>query len=582
MLGAENHHRDPGNPAHLRHGDHAGRGQGRFLQEARRRSDGARLRDRLLRHARGRRRRDRARARTFPAGRQPGREHRSSAGGHLGHGAPGLAARVDRPRRLLLEHQGTGRGRGRGGRRTVDRAQEHAHRRLQDEDRRRAAGCARLSDGGGDDRRSAEVRRAPYRRRSDDRGSERQDDQDHHHAEAVAPERPLPAAGHAQGQAGEGPGRVRAHGSRTDRRGALHAQSRKRRPRGAGRGADRALPRVREEVPRGVPADRVLAPRDGRPRAGAARSGGQGSEGGRQHQERQEPGAVRQLHRYVRLARRVQAGRQGLKAGAAGRRSAAFTGVAMQERSSRARRVTVVASLALGALVWEVAGRLTSEAFWAPRSATLKSLAELAERGTLLHQAADSFSLYVAGLALSVLVGAPLGLLLARVAWLRVALEDYIMVLYATPMVALIPFILSIMGFGFAPKVLVVFLFAVFPVLYNTIEGARSIRPELVEVAYSFRTSEWQLWRDVMIPYTLPYAMTGIRQAIARGLVGMVAAEFFLSPSGLGQMIMMGSMNFDTSGMLAAIFVIVVIGVALMDLGRYLERHFAAWRGYNP
>jgi ABC-type nitrate/sulfonate/bicarbonate transport system permease component len=179
-------------------------------------------------------------------------------------------------------------------------------------------------------------------------------------------------------------------------------------------------------------------------------------------------------------------------------------------------------------------------------------------------------------------VAVPLGLLLARVRVLRVATESYIMMLYATPMAALAPFILSMMGFGFTPKVVVVFLFAVFPVLYNTIEGARSIRPELVEVAHSFRTSEWQLWRDVMIPYTLPYTMTGIRQAIARGLVGMVAAEFFLSPSGLGQMIMMGSMNFDTAGMLAAILVIVFLGVGLMDLGRYLETRFATWRGYNP
>jgi ABC-type nitrate/sulfonate/bicarbonate transport system permease component len=250
--------------------------------------------------------------------------------------------------------------------------------------------------------------------------------------------------------------------------------------------------------------------------------------------------------------------------------------------SRTARYATTVASLALGAIVWELTGRLTSEAFWAPLSSTLRSLAALGASGTLLHQAVESFRVYIAGLALSVLAGAPLGLLLARVSWLRVALEDYIMVLYATPMVALIPFILSIMGFGFAPKVLVVFLFAVFPVLYNTIEGARSIRPELVEVAYSFRTSEWQLWRDVLIPYTLPYTMTGVRQAIARGLVGMVAAEFFLSPSGLGEMIMMGSMNFDTSGMLAAILVIVLLGVALMDLGRYLEKRFAAWRGYNP
>jgi NitT/TauT family transport system permease protein len=250
--------------------------------------------------------------------------------------------------------------------------------------------------------------------------------------------------------------------------------------------------------------------------------------------------------------------------------------------SRTARCATTVLSLALGAIVWEITGRLTSEAFWAPLSSTLKSLVALGASGALLHQAAESFRVYIAGLALSVLAGAPLGVLLARVSWLRIALEDYIMVLYATPMVALIPFILSIMGFGFAPKTLIVFLFAVFPVLYNTIEGARSIRPELVEVAHSFRTSEWQLWRDVLIPYTLPYTMTGIRQAIARGLVGMVAAEFFLSPSGLGQMIMMGSMNFDTAAMLAAILVIVLLGVVLMDLGRYLERRFAPWRGYNP
>lgn len=251
-------------------------------------------------------------------------------------------------------------------------------------------------------------------------------------------------------------------------------------------------------------------------------------------------------------------------------------------RGNWVRYATILASLALGAAAWEVAGHLTSDAFWAPLSATLKSLEDVLRNGVLLRQAASSLELYLTGLALAVVVGAPFGLLLARVGWLRVALEDYITMLYATPMVALIPFILSMMGFGFAPKALVVFLFAVFPVLYNTIEGARSIRPELVEVAHSFRSGEWALWRDVMIPYTLPFAMTGIRQAIARGLVGMVAAEFFLSPSGLGQMIMMGSQNFDTAGMLAAILIMVLVGVGLMDFGVYLEKRYAAWRGYNP
>jgi ABC-type nitrate/sulfonate/bicarbonate transport system permease component len=144
--------------------------------------------------------------------------------------------------------------------------------------------------------------------------------------------------------------------------------------------------------------------------------------------------------------------------------------------------------------------------------------------------------------------------------------------------VALIPFILSLMGFGFASKVLVVFLFAVFPVLYNTVEGARSLKPELIEVARSFRSSEWALWREVMVPYTLPFTMTGVRQAIGRALVGMIAAEFFLSSTGLGQLIMSASQNFDTAGVLAAILVIMVLGLVLMRIGRVVELHFARWR----
>ncbi|MBV9556979.1 MAG: ABC transporter permease [Pseudolabrys sp.] len=242
------------------------------------------------------------------------------------------------------------------------------------------------------------------------------------------------------------------------------------------------------------------------------------------------------------------------------------------------RRAPVVISLLAGIALWEVAGRVSSPAFLVPFSVTVERLWSMAVSGNLLAQFLDSARLFTTGFVLSLLVGAPLGLLLARVRVLRVGVEPYIMVLYATPMVALIPFILSLMGFGFAPKVLVVFLFAVFPVLYNTVEGARSIKPELIEVAQSYRSSEWALWREVMLPYTLPYIMTGVRQAIGRALVGMVAAEFFLSATGLGQIIMAASQNFDTAGVFASILLIGLIGVALMRLGMVIERHFARWR----
>jgi NitT/TauT family transport system permease protein len=242
------------------------------------------------------------------------------------------------------------------------------------------------------------------------------------------------------------------------------------------------------------------------------------------------------------------------------------------------RAATFLASLIGGLALWEIAERYTSAAFLVPFSETVERLYQLVVAGDLWAQFLDSATVFAAGFALALLVGMPAGLLFARVRALRIGIEPYIMILYATPMVALIPFILSLMGFGFAPKVLVVFLFAVFPILYNTVEGARSIKPELIEVARAFRSSEWALWREVMLPYTLPYTMTGVRQAIGRGIVGVVAAEFFLSATGLGQVIMLASQNFDTAAVFAMILVIGLLGVGLTRIGQSIENHFARWR----
>jgi ABC-type nitrate/sulfonate/bicarbonate transport system permease component len=235
-------------------------------------------------------------------------------------------------------------------------------------------------------------------------------------------------------------------------------------------------------------------------------------------------------------------------------------------------------SIFAGIALWEIAGRSTSAAFMVPFSETVVRLWQLVKGGEFLPQLLDSGKLFLSGFILALVIGMPVGMLLARIRILRIGVEPYIMTLYATPMVALIPFILSMMGFGFAPKLLVVFLFSVFPILYNTVEGARSIKPELIEVAKSFRSSEWALWREVMLPYTLPYTMTGVRQAIGRALVGMIAAEFFLSATGLGQLIMSASQNFDTGGVFASILIIGLLGIGLTRLGLVVEQHFARWR----
>ncbi len=251
------------------------------------------------------------------------------------------------------------------------------------------------------------------------------------------------------------------------------------------------------------------------------------------------------------------------------------------------RWTTFAVSILLGAVIWELAGRNANPVFMAPlfgdaqtpgaARRLLDFVVDSQFRGALL----SSLKLFATGFGLALIIGAPLGIVLARLVLLRVALESYLLILYATPMVALIPFILSILGFGFWPKVVVVFLFALFPILYNTLEGARSVKPELLEVAGSFRAGEWSIWRDILIPYTLPFVLTGIRQATGRALVGMIAAEFFLSTSGLGEVIMIASRTPDMASMLAAIVLITVLGVILMRGAQVLEHKYSAWRGVD-
>lgn len=245
-----------------------------------------------------------------------------------------------------------------------------------------------------------------------------------------------------------------------------------------------------------------------------------------------------------------------------------------------AERWTMYAiSLTIGAVLWQLAAYNTSPTFLSPFTTTIAQLWAYTVDGTLITALASSLTLLFVGMFFAVVVGVLFGLLLARVRLLRVALENYITILYATPMVALIPFILSTMGFGFAPKALVVFLFAIFPILYNTVEGARSLKPELLEVAHSYRSTEACIWRDVLIPYTLPFALTGIRQGIARGLVGMISAELFLSSSGMGQLIMRSGQDFDIPALYGSILMVTILGVVLMSFGRMFENHFARWRG---
>ena len=236
-----------------------------------------------------------------------------------------------------------------------------------------------------------------------------------------------------------------------------------------------------------------------------------------------------------------------------------------------------LASVLAGLAAWEIYGRAIHTVIFAYPSTIGRALIELTRTGELPFYLRGSLVVLALGLGLAIVIGIPVGILMARRATVEYALEPYINALYSTPTVALIPLIVLWAGFQVKAKVILVFLFCVFPILINTYQGVKNTDARLLEVARSFCAGEWSMWRDLMVPSAAPYILAGIRLGIGRGLVGMVVAEFYTAITGLGYMIVQYANNFRTDRLFVPIVVLMILGVGLTSLLRRIERSVAPW-----
>jgi len=235
-------------------------------------------------------------------------------------------------------------------------------------------------------------------------------------------------------------------------------------------------------------------------------------------------------------------------------------------------------SLLVVLTAWELYGRSVNPILFTYPTAVAAAFVELVAKGELQRFLLQSLEVFAYGFVLAVVVGIPLGIFLARSATLSLALEPYLHALYSTPTVAFIPLIVLWFGFRVPAKVVIVFLFMVFPVLINTQQGVKNLNQDLLEVARSFCSSERRLWSDLIIPSALPFILAGVNLAIGRGLVGMIVAEFFTSVAGLGYMIVQYANAFETAKLFVPIVVLMALGVTLIGLTKVIERKVAPWQ----
>jgi NitT/TauT family transport system permease protein len=232
-------------------------------------------------------------------------------------------------------------------------------------------------------------------------------------------------------------------------------------------------------------------------------------------------------------------------------------------------------------IVWEIVGPFINPIFFTYPTKIAVAFYDLTLSGELPYYLGQSLEVMVYGLSVALIVGIPLGIAMARFRRLDWALDLPINALYATPLVAVVPLLVLWFGIYLKAKIIVVFLFAVFPVLINTYQGVRECDKNMLEVAKSFRSGEWAMWQDVLLPFAVPYIIAGIRLAIGRGLIGMIIAEFYTTISGLGFMITRYANVFEMDKVFVPVIVLMVLGVSLTSLLKWVGRRFAPWSAAN-
>jgi NitT/TauT family transport system permease protein len=215
--------------------------------------------------------------------------------------------------------------------------------------------------------------------------------------------------------------------------------------------------------------------------------------------------------------------------------------------------------------------------FVPPPSDIADSLVRMIGNGVLARHLGYSGANFIVGYLAAAFIGVTLGFALGSFNRLRAVLGPFVWLAYATPRVAIQPILVLWMGFGVAPKILIIFLMAFFPIVTIVMEGVRNTDSSLLRAASVFGVRGWRRYTKVILPASLPYVLTGLRLGIARALVGIVVGEFIGGTAGLGFAIRIAGQEFNVDTALAITLVLVVLANVSMLLLLALKRRLAPW-----
>jgi NitT/TauT family transport system permease protein len=236
--------------------------------------------------------------------------------------------------------------------------------------------------------------------------------------------------------------------------------------------------------------------------------------------------------------------------------------------------------LLLLAAAWEIAARtgLVSTLALPPLSEVVVAWVDLIRSGELITNGAASLWRAGAGLFLSVVIGAALGIVMAWWKPVNVVLSPLVEMFYPMPKSALIPVTVLWLGFGNGSKILLIFLGCMLPVTLGAFNGARSSEQVLVWSARSMGASRLRMLWDVVVPSAMPEMLNGIRTALALSFILLVSSELIVAQQGLGYLIGFLGANGSYDAMFAVVLTVAFLGFAADRIYLLVMQRVLRWR----
>ncbi|RPJ47885.1 MAG: ABC transporter permease subunit [Betaproteobacteria bacterium] len=243
------------------------------------------------------------------------------------------------------------------------------------------------------------------------------------------------------------------------------------------------------------------------------------------------------------------------------------------------RNIPIAFSLFVWFGLWEIVGRSGFSSFIPPFSKVIETAFVIAQTGKFAAAAAISLRSFAAGMALAIVVGLPLGFLMARVAFARRLLGMWVNIFVSAPISALVPLLMAVVGIGETTVVVTVFLFAVFVIVLDTQVGVQHADRSLVEMARSFGARRSQIYTKVLILSALPEILAGLRLGAIRGVKGVVIGQLLVAIIGVGELFELYSKHFLMEEFWALVMIVFLFAFAISESLAALERKVEYYAG---